>query len=158
MKHNLILFLFVFVGSAGIANFCFVRFYKMQRDKRRQRITTLQWKFTFDEWEHLQWKLQLCSLFQELRGNQLFGIDRSAKPWKHLFYECAFQYLRHTPKLVYYLLGGYAREINLGNPLGMDISSWFIMLWIYFLFEWSPVSSQLFLCFTELFIKEHVLW
>lgn len=37
------------------------------------------------------------------------------------FMNSSIQCLAHTPKLVDYFLGDYAREINQENPLGMDV-------------------------------------
>lgn len=37
------------------------------------------------------------------------------------FMNSSLQCLAHTPKLVDYFLGDYAREINHDNPLGMDV-------------------------------------
>lgn len=37
------------------------------------------------------------------------------------FMNSSIQCLAHTPKLVDYFLGDYAREINKENPLGMDV-------------------------------------
>lgn len=45
------------------------------------------------------------------------------------FMNSAIQCLVHTPQLVEYFLGDYNKEINQNNPLGMDVSSYFILIY-----------------------------